>query len=222
MIKAIIFDLDGTLLDRDTSVKVFVSRQYDRLNQRLQHIPKEKYIERFIQLDDHGYVWKDRVYRQLIHEFTIDRLTADELLHDYLIHFKDSCVPFPGLIEVLEELKRRHFQIGMITNGKGQFQLDNIKALGIDSYIEAILISDWEGIKKPDPLIFKRATKRLKVSPEECVFIGDHPEKDVEAAKKSGMRSVWKRNSHWDGVDADAVIFDLGELPDIIQSLHFT
>ncbi len=48
MIKAIIFDFDGTLLNRDSSVKVFVDRQHERLNKRLGHIPKDTYITRFI------------------------------------------------------------------------------------------------------------------------------------------------------------------------------
>lgn len=216
MIKAIIFDLDGTLLNRDESLKVFISEQHDRLNKWLGHIPKEEYIQRFVELDDHGYVWKDKVYEQLTNDFEIDGISVHELLEDYLNFFQDSCVPFPELLETLEELKQNHFLIGMITNGKGQFQMDNIRALEIDRYIDTILISDWEGIKKPDSIIFSRAAERLKISPEDCVFIGDHPEKDVKAAQKVGMRGIWKRNYLWNGAEADDVIDGLAEIPGII------
>ncbi|MFJ7952175.1 HAD family hydrolase [Lysinibacillus sp. NPDC096418] len=50
---------------------------------------------------------------------------------------------------MLEELKGHNFSIGMITNGKGE-------ALGVDRYFDVILVSEWEGIKKPDPQNFKR------------------------------------------------------------------
>lgn len=63
MIKAVIFDLDGTLLNRDESVKKFIDNQYERLNKRVNHIPKDEYITRFIELDNRGYVWKDKVYQ---------------------------------------------------------------------------------------------------------------------------------------------------------------
>lgn len=71
MIKAVIFDLDGTLLNRDESVKKFIDNQYERLNKWVGHLSKEKYTTRFIELDSHGYVWKDKVYQQLVDEFEI-------------------------------------------------------------------------------------------------------------------------------------------------------
>lgn len=220
IIKAIIFDLDGTLLNRDESVKIFISKQYERLNESLYHIPKEDYIQRFIELDNRGYVWKDKVYKQLINEFAIKGITCDELLEDYLNYFKENCTPFPNLLGTLEKLKQNNLLIGMITNGKGQFQMDNIKALEIDKYIDAILISEWEGVKKPDPIIFRRASGILKVHPEDCVFIGDHPEKDVKAAQEVGMKGIWKRDHQWHRVKADYVIDELDEIPKIIQRLN--
>ena len=192
MIKAVLFDLDGTLLDRDSSVKGFIYSQYDRLNNSVGHIPRETYVERFIGLDQRGYVWKDEVYKQLVKEFEITELAWEELLQDYINEFKNHCVPFPNLITMLEELKSRNLLLGMITNGRGQFQLDNIRALGIEKYFDSILISEWEGLKKPDPAIFKRALDRLKVSASQSVFVGDHPENDVKASRNVGMKGIWK------------------------------
>ncbi|ATP41322.1 L-2-haloalkanoic acid dehalogenase [Solibacillus sp. R5-41] len=165
MIKAIIFDLDGTLLNRDESVKKFIDNQYERLKKWVSHIPKEKYISRFIELDNRGYVWKDKVYQQLTEELNITGVTWEDLLQDYIKQFKNHCVPFPNLISMLEEMRSNNLTLGIITNGFGQFQMDNIKALGIDNYFETILVSEWEGIKKPDPQIFRRALHQLHVTP---------------------------------------------------------
>nr|WP_255639625.1 HAD family hydrolase [Aquibacillus saliphilus] len=220
IIKAVVFDLDGTLLNRDASVKIFIERQYQRLNKWLNHISKDKYITRFIELDNRGYVWKDKVYQQLVDEFDITGLTWNELLQDYIIKFKDSCVPFSNLISTLEELNNNNIMLGMITNGKGQFQMDNIKALGIEKYFNPILISEWEGTKKPEPQIFQKVLDKLNVLPSESIFVGDHPENDVKAAQNVGMKGVWKRDYQWDNVKADFIMDGLEEVPLILDELN--
>lgn len=219
MIKAILFDLDGTLLNRDESLKLFTEKQYDRLFHLLGHISKDAYTTRFIQLDSRGYVWKDKVYRQLVEEFGFTKITREELLEDYIKEFKNSCVPFNNLIQMLEEVKKSKILIGMITNGYGQFQMDNIKALGIESFFQTIIISEWEDIKKPDPQIFLRAAESLGVLPSECVFIGDHPKNDVQGARNVGMIGIWKKDVQWMDVQAEYVVDDLMEIPDIIDDL---
>ncbi|MDR4886139.1 HAD-IA family hydrolase [Fredinandcohnia sp. QZ13] len=219
MIKAAIFDLDGTLLDRDESVKKFVSNQYDRLLEFLHQIPKETYIKRFIELDCRGYVRKDKVYQQLVQDFNIKGLTWQKLLEDYISMFKHNCVPFPNLITMLGELKETDLQLGMITNGKGKFQLDNIRSLGIENYFDTILVSEWEGIKKPNPQIFMKAVAQLNVQPNQCIFVGDHPNNDVKAARHVGMIGIWKKDFEWNNVDADYIIDDLAELPIIIKRM---
>ncbi|WP_078546866.1 HAD family hydrolase [Litchfieldia alkalitelluris] len=219
MIKAVIFDLDGTLLNRDESLKLFINLQYDRLINQLGHMPKEKYVSRFIELDRRGYVWKDKVYTQLADEFNIIALSPEDLLSDYIAEFKNCCVPFSGLFKMLSELKSENLFLGMITNGYGQFQMDNIETLNIKKYFDTILISEWEGTKKPDAIIFNRALERLGVTAHESIYIGDHPENDVKAAQSVGMKAIWKRDSQWNHVDADGIIDELSEIPFILGEL---
>lgn len=219
MIKAVLFDLDGTLLDRDTSVKKFVEDQHTRLSSVLSHIPKKLYAKRFIELEENGYVWKDKVYQKLAEELAVRRMPPGELLHDYLTHFKHYCTPFPNLISMLEELKKKGYRLGLVTNGYGVFQYDTIQALEIKEYFDTILVSEMEGLRKPDPLVFQRAAERLNVKTEECMFVGDHPKNDVEAARNTGMVGVWKTSPHWKEAEAaDYTISDLAELKLILET----
>ena len=220
MIKAVLFDLDGTLLNRDESILRFADRQYDRMKKWTGHIPKATYINRFIVLDAKGYVWKDKVYQQLVEEFCMSGITSQELLQDYLNEFQYSCVPFPNLKEMLAELSEAGIRLGMITNGFGKFQMRNIEALCIKDYFQAILISEWEGLKKPDPAIFLRALKKLDTSPHQSLFVGDHLENDVAAARNVGMISVWKGDIQWPGTNADYTVQDLGEIPNLLNTLQ--
>ncbi|QKS69910.1 HAD-IA family hydrolase [Paenalkalicoccus suaedae] len=218
MIKAILFDLDNTLLDRDASVLAFISNQYDRLQSSLNGVNKQTYVKRFVELDNHGYVWKDEVYRQLIEEFELG-MTWEAMLDDYVREFRHSCVPYPNLHAMLENVRKRSIQLGMITNGYGQFQLNNIKALQIDHLFEAILISEWEGVKKPNASIFEKALNRMGVEPHESVFVGDHPVNDVAAAKSVGMTAVWKRNATFsESAEADYTIDGLDEIGSVLEN----
>lgn len=223
MIKAVIFDLDGTLLDRDSSLKHFIQDQYERYSKELAHIPKQKYISRFIELDQKGYVWKDKVYQQLLNEYDLSNLTWEEMLDDYLHYFPAHCVPFLHMEHVLKELKKKGLLLGMITNGFTDFQWMNIKALRIDHYFDTILVSEQEGIKKPHKDIFLRALKALDVSAEESVYIGDHPENDVLGARGAGMHAVWKKGAFFDGSFTDSyIIEDLKELLNVMNEFQET
>ena len=215
------FDLDGTLLDRDTSIEQFSTLQYDRLNTYLGQISKIDYISRFIALDCHGHVWKDKVYQDLVAEFKIEGISWQSLLDDYETKFQFHCVPFPALLEMLATLKQQGYLLGIITNGRGEFQTKAISGLGIDDYFDVIIISEIEGVRKPELEIFQLALDRLGVLAQNSIFVGDNPTADISGAKNAGMRAIWKRNSDWlESTDADAAIDELSEIPALLARFN--
>jgi len=219
--KAILFDLDGTLLDRDASLQQFVAAQYQRFQTNLSHIPADEYLSRFIELDCRGHVWKDKVYQQLINEYSISELSWSRLLEDYETHFMQHCVPFPNLISMLNALQEHAYTLGLITNGRGTFQTRALRGLGIEQYFDVILISEIEGVRKPDIQIFQRALDRLGVEANTSVFIGDHPQTDIAGAKSAGMKTIWKKDLYWPlPFQADATIEDLAEIPAAVRGLQ--
>lgn len=219
MIKAVIFDLDGTLLNRDTSVKQFIANQYDRFYHQLHSINRLDFLNRFIELEQRGYVWKDKVYQQLVQEFSIE-ISWEVLLQDYIAHFHSHCIPFAFLHEMLNELKQRNIRLAIITNGFGQFQMHNIHALGIAHYFDAILVSEWEQMKKPQPEIFYKALKQLSVQPEESIYVGDHPVNDIEGAQRVGMKTIWKRDPYFGSVTTPYIVDDLDEIISIVDTIN--
>ena len=84
--KAVLFDLDGTLLDRAASLNDFIHWQTNgMLKSDISN--KEQFISRFLELDQNGIVWKDKVYEVLIDEFKILNWTVEELLSSYELCF---------------------------------------------------------------------------------------------------------------------------------------
>lgn len=219
-IKAVLFDLDGTLLDRDRSLLSFVDAQYERLVSSLSHISKADYISSFIELDCQGLVWKDKVYQTLVNEFAITGLSWEFLLEDYVTQFQKHCTPFDGMEPLLRELQQRYL-LDLVTNGRGQFQRCSIDGLGINHFFDVVIISEEVQLRKPQPEIFWKATDALNVQACESIFVGDSPKADVIGAKNAGMKAVWKRSSyHEKPEEADAIINELEEISSILKSLN--
>ncbi len=221
MIKAIVFDLDGTLFDRDRSIQHVVSAQYHTYLPALAHVPESTFVSRFIILDNHGHVSKDLVYRTLVEEFAITEVTATTLYEHFVSEYHTHCVACPSLVETLDQLHAYGLRLGIITNGTALLQLNTVRALKIEHYFSAILISEAEGMRKPERAIFQRALDLLGITAAECAFVGDHPLVDVEGAYAAGLKAIWKRTSVWASPRvADGVIDDLIELPGVIERLN--
>ena len=217
MIKVVLFDLDGTLLNRQASLTRFINDQYERFSKYFFHVSIDTYRTRFMELDERGYVWKDQVYKKLIEEFEIKGVKSEELLEDYILNFHHFCEPFPNLFSMLEKLKQKSYKLGLITNGKEQFQMNNLKSLGLESYFSLILISEKEGLSKPNPLLFHRALTFFEVLPEEAIYIGDHPENDYRGAQNIGLKVIWKKDTYWKDFQPEFLIDDILEIPTIIE-----
>ena len=219
-IKAVLFDLDGTLLDRERSLVDFVQQQYGRFHHVLETVSQDRYVGRFVELDAQGHVWKDEVYQQLLSEFSLTNISWSLLLEDYVQNFQRHCLGFPGLHSMLQTLLAQGYQLGLITNGHTAFQRQTIQALGITHYFSTILISEAENVRKPAPEIFHRALNRLGVDAQEAIFVGDDPEADIRGAQGVGMRAIWKRRPfEYHCAWANAFCDDLAHLPGLIQQV---
>lgn len=217
--KAIYFDLDETVLDRTASLKAFLQWQVTGM---LRHSVKQgsRFIGRFIELDDNGRVWKDKVYKVLVEEFQVQGWTWQELLASYELCFCGFARPKQGVTESIQTLSEQGYLIGLVSNGMTPFQERNFYALAASDYFDDVIVSAAVGLRKPDRRIFELACRRLCVRAEDSVFIGDNPEADIKGANKAGMRSVFIPKEDGERcIEADENCRDLLQLPIIVQKL---
>lgn len=124
--------------------------------------------------------------------------------------------PFPEVPAVLERLASA-VPLGLVTDGDVGLQEAKIAASGVTPYFSAVVCSDRLGRahRKPDPAPFLQVLGMLGVRPEQAVFVGDHPVKDIGGAKGVGMAAIRvHRGEHAaaaDIVEADADVEDLAE-----------
>ena len=120
--------------------------------------------------------------------------------------------------DLLVALRSSGRALGLITNGETEFQSRHIQALGLRELMDVILISEAEGLRKPDPALFLRAAGRLNVAPAHCLFVGDSPVADILGAGAAGMRTAWFPNGQsWPGEVAGSPGAVIRELPDVLN-----
>ncbi|MEN5173021.1 HAD-IA family hydrolase [Acinetobacter higginsii] len=188
--KAVIFDLDQTLLDRTTSLIKFLTWQINFF-QLISANDREPFIQRFLELDDNGKVWKDHVYENLIQEFSIQGHSKEILLTSYIRNFNKFSCCFEHVENVIIQLKQQGYLIGLISNGRTPFQEHNFYALGLAEFFSSIIVSEAVGIRKPDPAIFLLSCQQLGVHPQDCIFVGDNELADIQGAKAVGMKTIF-------------------------------
>jgi len=100
-------------------------------------------------------------------------------------------VIFPESREVIQELFKRGYRIGLISNTTSSSEAPlTVKELGLDDCVEYIALSNVIGKRKPDPEIFWNATKAMRVDPGRCAYIGDKPSRDVAGSRNAGFAKV--------------------------------
>lgn len=216
MTDAVLFDLDETLLDRTASLRAFLADQYGRYIRCLGNVTFEDWRDRFIGLDQRGHVHKSIVYPAILADFGGDADSAYALFADYQSRCADFAQPCTGMNTALRAIRSRGLKIGIVTNGETDLQTGNIEALGLEQLVDAIFISETEGLRKPDAALFLKAASTLGAKPPQCLFVGDDPVVDVLGAAAVGMKTVWfRRGTDWptDGPAVPGAIIDhLSEL----------
>lgn len=198
MFTAILFGLDETLHDRAASLRAFLADQHARHfgNQ----VSRDAFVATFLSLDAHGSLAKALLYPRLLQALELVGPGADALARDYDLHFCAHARPMPGLADILATLRARGFRLGIVSNGATAFQHRTIDALHLRDALDTILISEAEGLRKPDPRLFHLAAAQLEASPDQCLFVGDNPEADILGAIAAGMKAVWfRRGVPWPG-----------------------
>ncbi|ADC88301.1 MULTISPECIES: HAD family hydrolase [Staphylococcus] len=219
-IKAVVFDLEGTLLDRKKSRDKFIEEQYERFHDYFVHVQLADFKKTFIELDDDEDNDKPNLYKEIIKQFHIDRLTWKDLFRDFEMHFYRYVFPYYDTLYTLEQLTERNYLTGVIANGKSKIKQFRLHSLGIEHVINYLSTSEMVGYRKPHPKIFEDMIAQLGVTPNEMMYVGDDALNDVAPARAMGMVSVWFKQEDAEieplAEEVDYTITTIEEILDIL------
>jgi len=196
MIKAILFDLDETLLDQQGASSVALREFYrekcrgmdwEEVETRWNNCLKYHFIK--YEKGEITFQQQRRCrIRDIFEDQNIPDDLADELFGTYLKYYEGNYRLFPEVKELLSQLS--HYPLGVITNGDAHQQLDKLSRMELKIYFKAIVVSEAVGFRKPDTKIFELAAKELGVATNECLFVGDNLEADYKGSAEAGMQAV--------------------------------
>lgn len=180
-IEAILFDLDGTLVDTAADFVAVLERQARKHGVTC---PDAQTIRNTV--SDGARALTHLVFGGNEGEPVFEQRRA-ELLALYAEEVGNTAQMFPGMSGVLEHLKVHNLSWGIVTNKPRSYTLTLLSRLSLNP--ETLVCPDDVSVAKPDPEGIILAAQQLGVSIKNCLYVGDH-ERDIVAAQRAAMPSV--------------------------------
>ncbi|MEK4912861.1 HAD family hydrolase [Bacillus sp. FSL E2-8887] len=188
-----LFDLDDTLLDRDKAVDNLFLLVLEKCYGDVSDTVKNNMLQKFKEYDKREYGISDKtiVLESLFDEFAPKYRLPRNYIQDFWNENLPKCFSIDqNTILFLNHIKR-HFKVGIITNGSTQRQKAKIMNTGLNEYFDTIIISEEVGFSKPDKRIFELALNKLNVQSEDVLFVGDDLEKDIAGCQNANIKGIW-------------------------------
>jgi putative hydrolase of the HAD superfamily len=191
-IRAVLFDLDDTLTDRERSIERLAPELLERFRDDLEPCEIDEICHCIHAGDNGGYATREHLGAHLRSALRWTHPpSVEQLVTFWRDRFPRCNVERVGVSPMLQSLHSRGLKLCVVSNGSISSQYPKLDVMGIRSLFSAILISEEVGIKKPDAQIFRMALEKLDVFPSEAIFVGDNPALDIAGARAVGMRAIW-------------------------------
>lgn len=206
--KAVLFDLDDTLYDqvipfREAYEELFGNR-FDIDIEKL-FMARHRRSDEVYHLSVRGEITMEEMYiyrgGKPFEDLGFHISDEEALKFQYVYAERQKHLRISEEMKaILVELLRRNVPIGIISNGPTEHQRRKIQSMGLMKWIpeECIFVSGDDGISKPEKHIFERARKKIGLSPEEMIMVGDSLPNDIIGAKNAGWKTVWMKRRLWD------------------------
>jgi len=203
--KAVIFDYIGTLINcRNYTMEASKLRLHNALATEGFDVAEAKFLDaynaahekyrkvRYEQLREvTNAVWVSEALNNLGFEVTMDDCRIKTALSVFFQDFIDNLEIRKGAKKLIHQAKEQG-KVGLISNFTyAPVIYASLRKLGINQFFNAIVVSEDMGWRKPHKRIFQEALRKLQVTAEETVYIGDSPLEDIEGAKTVGMKTIF-------------------------------
>ncbi len=200
MVKAVIFDIDGTLYSYDDAHAVAWKALCAYASEHLQmdadtfhacHKTAQKIVKERLGADCAALHDRQLRYLVLLEENgkpLHHAIAMNDLYWNTLIA---AAEPTPGILDCLKALKENGFILGIGTDMTIDYQLKKLVSLQMLPYFDFIVSSEEVNVEKPHVKLFACCAQKANVPAAECLFVGDNLKKDYYGSQNAGMESVW-------------------------------
>ena len=219
--KAVLFDLDGTLID--------TAADFIRIIQQMCHEAGRPLVDAELiraQVSEGARAMVKLVYPELQVEDPLLQQHRQRFLDSYGAEIAVDTDLFAGMYALLEELEKHEIPWGIVTNKPRWLSEALLKALNLTERCAVLVCPEDVTRTKPDPEPMYLAAQQINIVPEDCIYVGDHP-RDIDAGRHARMYTILAAYGYlplqykddltaW---QADYIVKDVAELHQHIQKL---
>ena len=220
MLKAVIFDLDNTLIDFMKMKKLSCEAAINAMIDAGLNVKKDKAMKELFALYDKYGLEEKTIFQKLLNK--LQKKVNYEILASGIVAYRrvraGFLEPYPHVGEVLFELKRTGVKLAIVSDAPRLKAWIRLVSMKINHFFDVVVTFDDTKEFKPSIKPFEIALKKLKVKPYECLTVGDRPERDIRGAKKLGILTCFARYGNPSAKsNADYEINDIKELLEIVE-----
>jgi len=219
LIKAIVFDVDNTLVDftkwKNAAVDAAIVAMIDA---GLDLTPEQAHKKIFEIYDKKGIEYQE-VFDDFLEEvlgFIDHRILAAGIV-SYRRAREGALVAYPHVNLALLRLFRMRLKLAVVSDAPRLPVWMRLVQLGVDNFFDVVVTFDDTGVRKPAPEPFRKALELLHVKPGEAVMVGDWAERDIAGANLMGMKTVLARYGDTFGTVASGADYEIDDILELVQ-----
>ena len=218
MIKAIIFDLDNTLLDFVKMKQFAVKAAITAMIEAGLDVDEEKAYKDIFDL----YVDKGWENQQVFDDYlnqTVGKV-SNKILAAGIVSYRRAreatLLVYPNVNKTLIELIKMGIKLSVVSDAPSREAWMRLYYLNLHHVFDPVLTFDDTGVRKPSPKPFEMALDIIQAKPDEVLMIGDWPERDVVGAKQIGMKTIFARYGDTFGTVDSGADWDVNDIYDLV------
>ncbi|HBE89214.1 MAG TPA: hypothetical protein DDW67_08770 [Elusimicrobia bacterium] len=221
MVKAVILDIDNTLMDFMRMKRAAVDAAADAMIDAGLTMGKEDLREKIFEI-----YWKEGIEDQNIFDKVLMKEFGKvdyKILAAGIIGYKRAkeghFTLYPHVKMALTDLLKMGVRMGVVSDAPRLSVWMRIVGLGLHHYFDHVVTFDDTGEKKPSPKPFEKILSLMKCEPAEAIMVGDWAERDIKGAKALGMRTAWAKYGNEFDTPVSGADFELNDIYDLVGIL---
>ena len=222
MIKAIIFDLDNTLIDFmrikklsvEAAVTAMISAGLDMGKEEATRVLFSLYDKYGIEYQQIFQEFLSRVNKEIDYRILAAGIVAYRKLQSGLLE------PYPKVIPTLMRLKEKGLKLAILSDAPRLKAWIRLSEMRMADFFDVVIAFEDTGQTKPSKAPFQKVLAELKFSANECLMIGDWPERDIEGAKGAGISTVFARYGTTKDVKDSGADFEINRIEELLNIIN--